>query len=123
MKVFSCPRGMPESRMQSIRAHLEFSRLPCASSTVIMRTILVAPRISRHASRSCLTCAAHALTLAHLAMDLFPFGSLAEITREIRSKNVSPLAIVELYLKRIEALQPKLNGFAHLDARGARKQA
>jgi len=88
-----------------------------------MRTILAAPRISRHASRSCLTCAAHALTLAHLAMDLFPFGSLAEITREIRSKNVSPLRIVELYLKRIEALQPKLNGFAHLDARGARKQA
>jgi Asp-tRNA(Asn)/Glu-tRNA(Gln) amidotransferase A subunit family amidase len=56
-------------------------------------------------------------------MSFFPYGTLAEITHEIRSKNVSPVEIIELYLKRIETLQPKLNAFVHLDAEGARQQA
>ena len=56
-------------------------------------------------------------------MSFFPYGKLAEITREIRSKNVSPVEIVELHLKRIEALQPKVNAFVHLDVEGARRQA
>jgi Asp-tRNA(Asn)/Glu-tRNA(Gln) amidotransferase A subunit family amidase len=56
-------------------------------------------------------------------MNLFPYGNLGEIAREIRSKNISPLEIVELHLKRIEALQPKLNAFVHLNAEGARQQA
>src|SRR6266699_4260852 len=56
-------------------------------------------------------------------MSCFPYGTLAEITQEIRSKNVSPVEIVELHLKRIEELQPKLNAFVHLDAEGARRQA
>ena len=56
-------------------------------------------------------------------MSCFPFGTLAEITQEIRSKNVSPVEIVELHLKRIEELQPKLNAFVHLDGEGARQQA
>src|SRR6266699_336492 len=56
-------------------------------------------------------------------MSCFPFGTLAEITQEIRSKNVSPVEIVELHLKRIEELQPKLNAFVHLDGEGARRQA
>jgi Asp-tRNA(Asn)/Glu-tRNA(Gln) amidotransferase A subunit family amidase len=56
-------------------------------------------------------------------MSSFPYGTLAEISREIRSKNVSPVEIVELHLKRIDALQPKLNAFVHLDAEGARRQA
>ena len=56
-------------------------------------------------------------------MTFFPYGTLTEIAQEIRSKNVSPVEIVELHLKRIEALQPKLNAFVHLDAEGARKQA
>ncbi len=56
-------------------------------------------------------------------MSFFPYGTLAEITREIRSRNVSPVEIVELHLKRIEALQPKLNAFVHLNAEGARAQA
>jgi Asp-tRNA(Asn)/Glu-tRNA(Gln) amidotransferase A subunit family amidase len=51
------------------------------------------------------------------------YGTLAEITREIRSKNVSPVEIVELHLKRIDALQPKLDAFVHLDAERARQQA
>jgi amidase len=56
-------------------------------------------------------------------MSFFPYGTLTEITHEIRSKNVSPTEIVELHLKRIVALQPKLNAFVHLDAEGAREQA
>ncbi len=56
-------------------------------------------------------------------MSSFPYGTLAEIAQEIRSRNISPVEIVELHLNRIEALQPKLNAFVHLDAAGARRQA
>jgi Asp-tRNA(Asn)/Glu-tRNA(Gln) amidotransferase A subunit family amidase len=56
-------------------------------------------------------------------MSFLPYGTLAEITKEIRSKNISPVEFVELHLKRIETLQPKLNAFVHLDAEGARRQA
>jgi len=56
-------------------------------------------------------------------MSFFPYCTFAEIRQEIRSKNVSPVEIVELHLKRIEALQPKLNAFVHLDLEGARRQA
>ncbi len=56
-------------------------------------------------------------------MSFFPYCTLAEITKDIRSKNVSPVEIVELHLKRIEASQPKLNAFVHLDPEGARRKA
>jgi len=56
-------------------------------------------------------------------MSCFPYCTLAEITQEIRSKKVSPVEIVELHLKRIDTLQPKLNAFVHLDTEGARQQA
>ncbi len=56
-------------------------------------------------------------------MSFFPYCTLAEITHEIRSKNVSPVEIVDSHLKRIEALQPKLNAFVHPDPEGAREQA
>ncbi len=56
-------------------------------------------------------------------MSFYPYCTFAEIRQEIRSKNVSPVEIVELHLKRIEALQPKLNAFVHLDLEGARRQA
>ncbi len=56
-------------------------------------------------------------------MSIFPYGTLAEITQEIRSRNVSPVEIVELHLKHIETLQPRLNAFVHLDAEGARARA
>jgi Asp-tRNA(Asn)/Glu-tRNA(Gln) amidotransferase A subunit family amidase len=64
-----------------------------------------------------------ALTLAGQTMSSFPYGTLAEICREIRSKNISSVEVVELHLRRIEALQPKLNAFVHLDLDGARRQA
>src|SRR5712692_2629134 len=78
-------------------------------------------RVGRFAR--CLTCAASTLTLAHQPMSLFPYCTFAELGQEIRSKSVSPVEIVELHLKRIEALQPKLNAFVHLDLEGARRQA
>ena len=51
------------------------------------------------------------------------FGTIAEITAGIRSKRVSPVEVVELHLKRIEALQPKLNAFVHLAIEDAHEQA
>ena len=56
-------------------------------------------------------------------MSFFPYGTFAKITQEIRSKKISPVEIIELHLKRIEALQPKLNAFVHLDPESAREQA
>src|SRR6202790_861316 len=56
-------------------------------------------------------------------MSFFPYGTLAEITQEIRSKKISPVEVIELHLKRIETLQPKLNAFVHLDPEGAREQS
>src|SRR6267378_280537 len=106
---------MPECRLLLIRVRLEFSRLPCASSTVIIA--------SGWSFCRSLTSAARDPTLAHQPMSCFPYGTLTEITQEIRSKSVSPVEIVELHLKRIEALQPKLNTFVHLDFEGAREQA
>jgi Asp-tRNA(Asn)/Glu-tRNA(Gln) amidotransferase A subunit family amidase len=106
---------MSEFHLRPIRAQLEFSRLPCASSTVFMP--------ARSLILGCLTSAAGALTLAHQAMSFFPYCTFAEITREIRSKKASPVEVVDLHLKRIEALQPKLNAFVHFDGEGARKQA
>jgi len=55
--------------------------------------------------------------------ELLPYGTLAEITHEIRSKNVSPVEIVDSHLKRLEALHPKLNTFVHLNGEGARRQS
>src|SRR6266436_6128451 len=106
---------MPECRVPLIRVRLEFSRLLIASSTVIIA--------SRWSFCRSLTPAARDPTLAHQPMSCFPYGTLTEITQEIRSKSVSPVEIVELHLKRIEALQPKLNTFVHLDPKGAREQA
>src|SRR5260370_19299989 len=115
-KVSSCPRGMPEFRVRPIRAQIEFSRLPFPSSTVFMPAEL-------RALRRRLTCAACTLTLAHQAMSSFSYSTLAEIAQEIRSRNISPVEIIELHLNRIEALRPKLNAFVHLDADGTRRQA
>ncbi|HVH72333.1 MAG TPA: amidase [Candidatus Dormibacteraeota bacterium] len=52
-----------------------------------------------------------------------PFSTIAEITLNIRSKQVSPVELVESHLRRIASLQPQLNAFVHLEARAARAQA
>ena len=112
----SCLRAIPESYMRPSRAQLEFSWLAFPSSTVIRPAEL--PVFPQRLTRTAST-----LTLAHRPMSFLPYGALTEIAQEIRSKSISPVEIVELHLKRIEALQPKLNAFVHLDAEGARQQA
>jgi amidase len=56
-------------------------------------------------------------------MQTSPYSTIQQIAEGIRSKKFSPVEIIELHLKRIETLQPKLNAFVHLDAEGAREQA
>ena len=56
-------------------------------------------------------------------MNTLHYASIAEITESVRSRKLSPVEIVSAYLKRIEALQPKLNAFVHIDADGARAHA
>ena len=55
--------------------------------------------------------------------DLSPFSTIAEISKSIRSRKISPGDIVDVHLRRIERLQPKLNAFVHLEADAARAQA
>jgi amidase len=56
-------------------------------------------------------------------MKTFHHASIAETTESVRSKTLSPVEIVTSHLKRIEALQGKLNAFTHVDADGAQLQA
>src|SRR5438034_5147612 len=51
------------------------------------------------------------------------FSMISEAARDIRSKNLSPVELVESHLGRIASLQPNLNAFVHLDADRARAQA
>lgn len=51
------------------------------------------------------------------------YVSLAELSQKIRSKEITPQEATEHYLQRIERLQPKLNAFAHVDAKGAMRGA
>ena len=55
--------------------------------------------------------------------DISTFSTIAEITASIRSKQISPVELVESHLRRIESLQPILNAFVYLDADAARAQA
>jgi amidase len=45
--------------------------------------------------------------------------SLAELSKKIRSKEITPQEVTQHCLERIAKLQPRLNGFAHLDPDGA----
>jgi Asp-tRNA(Asn)/Glu-tRNA(Gln) amidotransferase A subunit family amidase len=49
--------------------------------------------------------------------------SLAELSRKIRIKEVTPQEVIERHLQRIASLQPTLNAFAHVDVAGAKRQA
>src|SRR6266478_396660 len=51
------------------------------------------------------------------------YASVAEITKSIRAKEISPVEVVAAHLERAEALQPKVNAFAHLDPRAALDRA
>src|SRR5258707_3447668 len=62
-------------------------------------------------------------TLATPHMKALHYASIAEIRERVRTKKLSPVEVVAAYLERIEALQPKLNAFVHIDADAARAQA
>ena len=58
----------------------------------------------------------HACAYSHLPpMSVFPYGTIAEITHNIRSKKISPVELFELQMQRVYSLQQKLNAFVHLD--------
>src|SRR3984893_4506863 len=56
-------------------------------------------------------------------MKALHYASIAEIRESVRTKKISPVEVVAAHLERIEALQPKLNAFVHIDAEAARAQA
>src|SRR5258708_2021143 len=62
-----------------------------------------------------LTLTASALTLALLVMQTSPYPTIQQIAQGIRSKEFSPVEIVDAHFKRIDSCEPKLNAFVHLD--------
>lgn len=51
------------------------------------------------------------------------FASALEIAAAVRAKEVSPLEVADLYLGRIDDLEPRLNTFAHRDPERVRQAA
>ncbi len=51
------------------------------------------------------------------------YASVAEITKSIRAKEISPVEVVAAHLERAEALHPKINAFVHLNAQAALEKA
>jgi len=51
------------------------------------------------------------------------FAPALELAERIRTREVSPLELVELYLDRIERLDPELNAYVTVDAEGALEAA
>ena len=51
------------------------------------------------------------------------YPSLAELSRKISDKEITPQEVVDGHLGRIERMGPTLNAFAHIDAEGAKRQA
>ena len=56
-------------------------------------------------------------------MKTLHYASIAEIRESVVTKRLSPTELATAHLERIEALQPKLNAFVHLDAEAALEQA
>jgi Asp-tRNA(Asn)/Glu-tRNA(Gln) amidotransferase A subunit family amidase len=56
-------------------------------------------------------------------MDSIYFAGIAEVVGKIRARAISPREVLDAHLERIEKLQPRLNAFVHVDAKGARRQA
>src|SRR5271156_2256044 len=51
------------------------------------------------------------------------YKSLVEMAELVRSRQVSPVELVEAHLARIEQLNPRLNAYVYVDAAAARQQA
>ncbi|HJQ59678.1 MAG TPA: amidase [Vineibacter sp.] len=56
-------------------------------------------------------------------MTVLPFRTATQLAAAIRSKKISCVELLELYLKRIEKHNPRLNAIIALDVAGARKRA
>ncbi len=52
-----------------------------------------------------------------------PFRTAKQLAAAIRTRKIGCLELLELYLKRVDAHNPKLNAIVELDAEGARKRA
>ena len=55
--------------------------------------------------------------------DELAFAPALELAARVRAREVSPLELVDLYLERIERLDPQLNAYVTVDADGARAAA
>jgi Asp-tRNA(Asn)/Glu-tRNA(Gln) amidotransferase A subunit family amidase len=56
-------------------------------------------------------------------MKLSPYATITEILCGIRSKEISPMEVLQSHLNHIGEFQPKLNAFVHVDEVGARAAA
>src|SRR5439155_19314586 len=56
-------------------------------------------------------------------MSSLHYASIAEVSALLRAKQISPVELLDSQLARINALQPKLNAFVHLDPDAARAAA
>ena len=52
-------------------------------------------------------------------MDELAFAPALELAARVRARDVSPVELVELYLERIDRLDPQLNAYVTVDAEGA----
>jgi Asp-tRNA(Asn)/Glu-tRNA(Gln) amidotransferase A subunit family amidase len=73
--------------------------------------------------RQCLTLLLSTRSLETEKMTALHYLSLVELTEKIRTRAISPREVVNLHLKRIAELQPRLNAFVHVAEAGAREQA
>src|SRR5258708_1900799 len=107
MKIFFPSSRIAQTSRTADSGQIEFSRLPIASSTVIMR-------VGRcfHGGLTCTT-GAHNLPLQ--VMPIPPYSTIQQIAEGIRSKEFSPVEIVGTHLERIESCEPTLNAFVHLN--------
>src|SRR5437899_8254304 len=48
-------------------------------------------------------------------MQTSPYFTIQQIAEGIRSKEVSPVEIIEAHLKRIDSCESKINAFVHLE--------
>src|SRR5215469_13404719 len=58
-----------------------------------------------------------------LLSDELAYVSASELASRIRRRDLSPVEVVEAFIRRIEARNPSLNAFVYLDFDGAREKA
>src|SRR6478735_12372689 len=59
----------------------------------------------------------------HGMANALPFKTAKQLAAAIRKKKIGCLELLDLYLKRVEAHNPKLNAIIAMDIEGARKRA